>query len=73
MSTKIVFSEDQELSYDGINVKTYKAGETYEAKHAQEARVFDSFIASGRATQPKKTAKVVEKQKVVKPKSKKRK
>ena len=50
---KVTFKEDQKLSYDGLNVKEYKKGETYEAQHPHEARVFESLVGSGVAEAPK--------------------
>lgn len=43
----VTFKKDQKLSYDGIHTKDYKKGETYEAQHPHEARVFSSLVGSG--------------------------
>jgi len=49
---KVTFKEDQKLSYDGRNVKEYKKGQTYEAQHPHEARVFESMVGTGVAEAP---------------------
>lgn len=67
----IVFEQDMELCYDGVNTKHYKKGEVYKATHAHEKRMFDAFLIDGRAKHPVKKAEVKAekpKEKVVKPK-----
>lgn len=76
MEKPIVFTEEKELCYDGVNVKTYKPDEPYEATNAHEARIFNLFVQSGQAKvyEPKKDEKVKEpenKEKTAKPKAKK--
>jgi hypothetical protein len=70
---QVVFSSDMELCFDGVNVKKYKAGEAYSPTHAHEKKMFEAFLADGRASVPKQTKSepVVEQEKIVKPKAKK--
>lgn len=71
---KIVFDNDFQLCYDGLNTKEYKAGQVYSPTHAHEAKMFEAFLADGRASLPsekKAEEKSVPTTKVVKPKQKK--
>lgn len=79
-SIKVVFSSDMELCYDGINVKKYSAGEVYKPSHAHEKKMFEAFLADGRASYPSETKSIeqpkekeVQSEKIVKPKQRKRK
>lgn len=46
---KVTFNSDYTLSYDGVNSRSYKKGETYEATHPHEARVFNALVEKGDA------------------------
>lgn len=46
---KIKFLKNTTLSYDGINTRVYREGQTYETNHAQEKRVFEMALKSGDA------------------------
>jgi hypothetical protein len=72
---QVVFSSDMELCFDGVNVKKYKAGEAYSPTHAHERKMFESFLADGRANvlMQTKSEPVIEQEKIVKPKARKRK
>lgn len=64
-----VFQNDMELCYDGVNPRKYEAGKVYEASHAHEKKMFQAFLADGRASLPsEKKAVVKEAEKVVVPK-----
>ena len=68
---KIVFKQDMELCYDGVNPRQYEKGKAYSPTHAHEKRMFEAFLADGRAELPGKEVKVekpVEKEKVTTPK-----
>jgi hypothetical protein len=67
----IVFDSDQELSYNGIDSKLYKANQPYTADTPMERIVFNSMVNSGLAkmyVEPELTPKAT---KVAKPKAKK--
>jgi hypothetical protein len=68
---QVKFISDQTLSYDGINVKDYKAGQVYEATHAQERIVFEKAIYMGKATTFANESEPKVETKVVKPKARK--
>jgi hypothetical protein len=66
MEKAVVFEFDTTASYDGVNVKEYKAGTVYIATHPREKSVFQHYITTGRAkvvesvaTEPTKSIKVV--------------
>lgn len=64
-----VFQNDMELCYDGVNPRKYEAGKVYEASHAHEKKMFQAFLADGRASLPSEKKVVVkEAEKVVVPK-----
>lgn len=69
--TEVVFANDMELCYDGVNVKKYNKGEVYEATHAHEKRMFHAFLDDGRATVPTKKEAPKDEEKVSHPKQKK--
>lgn len=52
-----VFKNDMELCYDGVNPRKYEAGKVYEASHAHEKKMFQAFLADGRAGLPGKEDK----------------
>lgn len=68
---EIVFNNDMELCYDGVTPRQYKAGKTYSPTHAHERKMFEAFLADGRASLPgeKKADEKVETEKVVTPKA----
>jgi hypothetical protein len=69
---EVVFEQEMELCFDGINLKKYKKGETYSPTHAHEKKMFEAFLEDGRATKPSREVKVKEakpSEKIVKPKS----
>lgn len=73
---KVVFQNDFELCYDGVNVRKYTAGKPYSATHAHESKMFDAFLADGRAFVAVKETKEVAQadvEKVVAPKQTKKK
>lgn len=75
---EIVFSQDMELCYDGVNPRQYKKGKSYSPTHAHEKRMFEAFLADGRASlagkaQSKADQPEPEKEKVVTPKQTKKK
>lgn len=64
-----VFQNDMELCYDGVNPRKYEAGKVYEASHAHEKKMFQAFLADGRASLPSEKKAVVKAvEKVVVPK-----
>lgn len=70
---EIVFKSDMELCYDGIHVKKYEAGKVYSPTHAHEKRMFEAFLADGRASYPSEVKKEEPKEeKIVNPKRTKR-
>jgi hypothetical protein len=68
---QVKFNRDQELSYDGINVKLYKQGEVYTASHAQERIVFEKAVYMGSATTFMGESEAKVEAKVARPKSRK--
>jgi len=46
---KYVLKQTLRLSFDGINVRTYKAGEPYEPAANHERRVFEDLVRKGKA------------------------
>lgn len=68
----ITFKQDETLSYDGINTRTYKKGEVYTPKIPREKSVFEHMVNVGKA-EIVTDVSVNEKKsiKVVKPKAKK--
>jgi hypothetical protein len=68
---QVKFVKDEVLSYDGINTKEYKAGEVYEATHAQERIVFEKAIYMGKAVTFASEAEPQVETKVAKPKARK--
>ena len=73
---EVVFENDFELMFDGINVRKYTAGKAYSATHAHEKKMFEAFLADGRAKAPVKESKEVKPadvEKVVTPKQTKKK
>lgn len=70
---QVKFTRDETLSYDGINVREYKAGQVYTASHAQERIVFEKAIYMGKATTfvSEESAEPMVTTKVARPKSRK--
>lgn len=66
---QVKFIKDETLSYDGINVREYKAGEVYTAKHAQEQIVFEKAVYMGKAVTFSSEAEPIAEQKVATPKN----
>jgi len=46
---RYVLKQTLRLSFDGINVRTYKAGEPYEPAANHERRVFEDLVRKGKA------------------------
>ena len=46
---RYVLKQTLRLSFDGINVRTYKAGEPYEPAANHERRVFEDLVHKGKA------------------------
>lgn len=46
----IMFKDDTEASFDGINTRKYSKGTAYEAKTPMERIIFAHFVATGKAT-----------------------
>ena len=55
---KYVLKEDLRLSFDGINVEDYKAGEPYEPRNNHERRVFEDLKRKGKASEYYSPSKV---------------
>lgn len=70
---KVTFKTDMELCFDGVNPKTYKAGKVYSPTHAHEAKMFEAFLADGRAQVPQEKVSEPQQEKVIKPKARKKK
>lgn len=64
---EIVFNHDMELCYDGVNPRKYEKGKVYSPTHAHEKKMFEAFLADGRASIAGKV-KAPEAEKVVQPK-----
>lgn len=50
----VTFKKDYELSFDGINTKIYKKGESYEANNPQEQKSFEIAVSLDIAEPTKK-------------------
>ena len=57
---KYTLKQTMRLSFDGINVKTYKAGEPYEPAANHERRVFEDLVRKGKADRYYSPSKVAE-------------
>lgn len=51
-------NRDMKLSFDGINVEEYKAGEPYEPRNNHERRVFEDLVRKGKANEYYSPSKV---------------
>lgn len=45
----IKFKEDVRLAYDGVNHREYKKGKSYTATHNHEQKLFEHYLATGKA------------------------
>lgn len=57
---KYTLKQTMRLSFDGINVKTYKAGEPYEPAANHERRVFEDLVRKGKADRYYSPSKVAQ-------------
>ena len=57
---RYVLKQTLRLSFDGINVRTYKAGEPYEPAANHERRVFEDLVRKGKADRYYSPSKVSE-------------
>ena len=57
---KYVLKQTLRLSFDGINVRTYKAGEPYEPAANHERRVFEDLVRKGKAERYYSPSKVAQ-------------